>query len=522
MVFVGFGFLMTFLRRYSFGAVALNMVASAVVFLEAVLFVGASQQVFWNQDATHIEIGIKLLIDCSFCAASGMIAFGAVIGKTSPTQLLWLVIAQVPLYAVNQHLVIYTFKALDMGGSIVIHLFGAYYGLAASLMISRNQPGKGEEHPKSTGSYLNDIFSMVGTLFLWLYWPSFNGALASFLCVVNTVFSLMGSTIATFAMSALVHQGKMNMIHVQNSTLAGGVAIGAACTLRMTPGGSVVVGAAAGAISVLGFTYLTPFLNRKIGLGDTCGVHNLHGMPAILAGLVAGLAALGQDSDFLNYSTGKMQLGYQVLAMVVTMGIAIGGGLVVGLVLSTCNPSSAPELMQHELFDDGAWWNSPGALSNLVHRPLTTANTLPPLFRIPAMRALPDDLYPLEPLSHTFMTYDNSHHFSSICSRNRFLDPVVRMLHDPLEPLSHAFMTYDNSKHSNRSHHRAGDSSRHSNRSHQGAHGVGDTAFSITIKPNQAKTGANRPRWNRRPTWIVPKQPWIASGCWKDRTTHRK
>ncbi len=44
-VFVGFGFLMTFLRRYCFGAVALNMAASAVVFLEAILVVGAMQQV---------------------------------------------------------------------------------------------------------------------------------------------------------------------------------------------------------------------------------------------------------------------------------------------------------------------------------------------------------------------------------------------------------------------------------------------------------------------------------------------
>jgi ammonium transporter Rh len=44
---------------------------------------------------------------------------------------------QVPLYAVNQHLVFHTFKALDMGGSISIHMFGAYYGLAASLMLSK-------------------------------------------------------------------------------------------------------------------------------------------------------------------------------------------------------------------------------------------------------------------------------------------------------------------------------------------------------------------------------------------------
>ena len=97
-VFVGFGFLMTFLRRYSFGAVALNMVASALVYLEAILVVGAMQQMAFGQNisgANRIVIGIPLLIDSAFCAASGMIAYGAVIGKTTPAQLVWLMVAQV-------------------------------------------------------------------------------------------------------------------------------------------------------------------------------------------------------------------------------------------------------------------------------------------------------------------------------------------------------------------------------------------------------------------------------------------
>jgi len=142
---------MTFLRRYSFGAVALNMAASAVVFLEAILVVGAMQQVAFGQGSGRIVIGVPLLIDSAFCAASSMIAYGAVIGKTTPAQLLWLVVAQVPIYAANQHLVIHVFKALDMGGTIVIHLFGAYYGLAASFMLSRRQGLHGVSHPKVRG-----------------------------------------------------------------------------------------------------------------------------------------------------------------------------------------------------------------------------------------------------------------------------------------------------------------------------------------------------------------------------------
>ena len=66
-----------------------------------------------------------------------MIAFGAVLGKATPTQMLWLCFFMIPLYAVNQHLVEQTFEAFDIGGSVSIHAFGAYYGLAASLMLSR-------------------------------------------------------------------------------------------------------------------------------------------------------------------------------------------------------------------------------------------------------------------------------------------------------------------------------------------------------------------------------------------------
>ena len=198
---------------------------------------------------------------------------------------------------------------------------------------------------------------------------------AQFLAIVNTLLSLLGAVLSVFATSALVG-GRFNMVHIQNSTLAGGVAMGAACTLRLTPGGALAVGLGAGAISTLGFQYLMPFLDRTIGLGDTCGeavisfvcahnstplsrpaitdccalplpastlsphpgVHNLHGIPAIVGTLVAGLAALGQHPDYLEHDTGRQQLGYQVLAGVVTMGIAIAGGLLGGFVVSWFNP----------------------------------------------------------------------------------------------------------------------------------------------------------------------------------------
>ncbi|KAG1671786.1 hypothetical protein FOA52_000163 [Chlamydomonas sp. UWO 241] len=390
MIFVGFGFLMTFLRRYSYSAVGLNMLASCLIVIEAVLVVGATQQV-WHLGATSIHVGLPLLINALFAAAAGMIAFGAVIGKTTPTQLIWLMVLMVPFYAINQYVVVYVIKALDLGGTIVIHIFGAYFGLAASFVFSRGRTAAtsfGITHPKNGAAYLNDILSMVGTLFLFLYWPSFNAALAGlptammagsteaaqsaqFLSVVNTFLSLCGATVATFAVSALIGGGKLSMVHVQNSTLAGGVAMGAACSLRVSPGGCVIVGALAGALSVCGFVYGTPLLENKLGVTDTCGVHNLHGMPAIYGAVVAGIVSLWQHNNYLMYDTGVMQLGYQFAAIACTIGIAVASGLASAqVVLLATNRGSVMD--PETAFEDSEWWflnKEPFTALELDHTP---------------------------------------------------------------------------------------------------------------------------------------------------------
>lgn len=85
----------------------------------------------------------------------------------------------------------------DAGGSIVVHAFGAYFGLAVSLMLrprsDQNAAGKSEG-----ASYNSDIFAMVGTLFLWIFWPSFNSALLDGIeqerAIVNTYLSLAAAT----------------------------------------------------------------------------------------------------------------------------------------------------------------------------------------------------------------------------------------------------------------------------------------------------------------------------------------
>ena len=59
-------------------------------------------------------------------------------------------------------------------------------------------------------------------------------------------------------------------MHIQNATLAGGVAVGAVADMVIEPFGAMIIGSCAGIISTLGFQFLTPFLHRKKILHDTC------------------------------------------------------------------------------------------------------------------------------------------------------------------------------------------------------------------------------------------------------------
>lgn len=108
------------------------------------------------------------------------------------------------LFVLNAYLGYVVLGAVDVGGAIFIHAFGAYFGLAVSLMARKRVVAKSEHREGSTAT--TDIFAMIGTVILWVYWPSFNGVLASHDALhrayINTYISLIASTMMTFVVSA--------------------------------------------------------------------------------------------------------------------------------------------------------------------------------------------------------------------------------------------------------------------------------------------------------------------------------
>ena len=52
----------------------------------------------------------------------------------------------------------FPFQAADLGGSMVVHVFGAYFGLAVSRVLG--PPAK--SHDEESSHYVSDILAMIG------------------------------------------------------------------------------------------------------------------------------------------------------------------------------------------------------------------------------------------------------------------------------------------------------------------------------------------------------------------------
>ncbi|XP_043543445.1 ammonium transporter Rh type A-like [Chiloscyllium plagiosum] len=362
MIFVGFGFLMTFLKNYGFSSVGFNLLIAAFGLQWGILMQG------WLHHLKDgkIKVDIFSLINADFSTATALISFGAVLGKTSPIQLLIMTLLEITIFACNEHLVTTVLKVC-----ILEFEETKLKSFKSSLRDSLGKERLTSSYFQSSGIIRDYSKCFPGTLFLWMFWPSFNSAIVEnpdgqYRAIINTYFSLAACVLTAYALSSLVDKkGKLDMVHIQNATLAGGVAAGTSADMMIHPYGSLLIGFTAGIISTVGFKYLTPIFASKLKIHDTCGVHNLHGMPGILGGL-AGIIASAMASEnvygpgliqtFPTGRSGIVQAGYQAAGLGVSLGVALIGGTITGFILCISFWGQPPD---QNCFDDDIYWELP-------------------------------------------------------------------------------------------------------------------------------------------------------------------
>jgi ammonium transporter Rh len=327
MLLIGFGFLMVFVRKYGYTSITTTFL---MVALSLPLYV-LVRPYLWGSASALTATNISMLLFAEFAAASLLIAIGGPLGRINTSQSLLIGALFTPLYALNEWLlfsgtVIPAGAVLDTAGSISIHAFGAYFALGLIIMLT----AKKDRDVKVESSKGNTQFAMLGSAALWIFWPSFCSAMVAVdkipLVAINTIMALCGATIATYVFSVLI-RGKIDICDIANASLAGGVAIGASVA-NDTPGWSILIGSVAGAISVIGYTIIQPRLQKATGGVDTCGVHNLHGMPGVFGGLIAAVFVAAPL--------------WQLTGIGLTLVLAVTTGLAVGFVVSRMGNKETP------------------------------------------------------------------------------------------------------------------------------------------------------------------------------------
>jgi ammonium transporter Rh len=360
MMFVGFGYLMTFMKWHGLTAVGFTMLVTAMGLQWAVLTESFFDQWMNNYPDWHyVSVNIYSLLGGLYAVSSVLITFGGLIGKITPYQMVIVAIIELCLHSLNYKcLILGPIHVADMGGTYIDHLFGAYFGLSVAWVL-----GKPTAEP-AMGA-VPDVFSLIGTVFLWIYWPSFVAGAAEAdsdqqqRAIVYTILALSSSTITAFFTSSFLNKNAVfRPVDIQNATLAGGVSIGCVANLTMNPAVAIFIGIGASLISTAGYYYVQPYLEENWGIHDTCGINNLHGMTAIFGAIVSVIVAGVNkvqdqsiyDVDGYDYATG--QWWRQLVGLIVVFAYSVFTGVLTGYILKFVAPT--PDKV--ELFHDNQYW----------------------------------------------------------------------------------------------------------------------------------------------------------------------
>ena len=410
---IGFAFLIVFLRFHRWMSLAMTFFACALAIQLTILWTIFFLNVYNTNYICRFNWTNPYLTTNDFTtfftyftygvrgAVAVLITLGALIGKIDAFQVLIIVIIEVIIFTANEMICCRIIHCRDMGGCFYIHAFGSMTGIIASWIYTQKSNCK--NNPNINGSYFSSTSTFIGTFFLWVTFPAFNTFNPSIdyatpwssyiLGMENTFFALTASTISAMWMSLILYNGKFNWEGVCFATLAGGIIISGSCDMFAYPWPPLLIGCFGGIFSMICFAYLRQFL-EKIFIYDTRGILELHYISSLLGMAVAASQATFLDrqsyfslwwvSQTLSYLTplymfntsGSYLGAMELFAFLISSGLGIGTGIVIGIVLRFWRIYSLPE----DTFGDHIWWKMVQDETNLAE-----INDVPPLSNVSVM-----------------------------------------------------------------------------------------------------------------------------------------
>ncbi|XP_070776272.1 rh blood group, D antigen [Enoplosus armatus] len=354
MVILGFGFLCTFLVRCGFSGSGFNLLVAAMATQWALILNGIES---WYSRG-KFRIDLRSLVVAEMCAASALISIGAVLGKTNPVHLILIALLEVSGFVLNAWL-LQTLHVRLLNSIMLLHIFGAFFGLTLTWILYRR--GSEQQFEKEKFDRKTGLFSMLGTVFLWMFWPSFNSVLVDdrtpgrkLGAVCSTYLALAVSAVTAAAVSGLSSpKGKLNPIHMQSCMLAGGVAVGVSMSVVHQPWEAMTIGFTAAVVSTIGFRYLKIHMLLAFQCHDTCTVLSTHGLPG-LVGWLAHLLLQIKDCD--DHTTAIRFAVFHICTLLITITLSLSMGIITGLLLKW-NFWRPPQ--DKKCFDDQAFWEFP-------------------------------------------------------------------------------------------------------------------------------------------------------------------
>ena len=273
-----------------------------------------------------------------FCATTATIVSGAMAERTKfLSYCIYSGVISALIYPIEAHWIwgggwLAQLGFHDFAGSCAIHMVGGISALIGAKILGP-RIGKFEKDAQGKVVKVNAFpghnipIGALGVFILWLGWYGFNGAAATSLEQLASIFvtTTIAPAVATVVCMIFtwVKYGKPDVSMCLNASLAGLVAITAPCDVT-DAFGSMVIGAVAGVLVVFGVW----LLDYKLHIDDPVGAVAVHMMNGIWGTIAVGLFATptapgysianaaGEEIKGLFYGGGFELLGLQILGFV--------------------------------------------------------------------------------------------------------------------------------------------------------------------------------------------------------------